>query len=84
MCITCCTLHICWHFTFHQHLRSYQDGFRLVTVWRFDSAAPQEDETTITMTVYPTQPDYPNTGLTSPCPILVMPNARLGSDKYQF
>ena len=36
------------------------------------------------MTRYPTQAHYPDTVLTSPCPILLMPSTRLGSDKYQF
>ena len=27
---------------------------------------------------------FPDTELTSPCRILLMPHARLGSDKYQF
>ena len=27
---------------------------------------------------------YLDTGPTSPCPILTMPSARLGNDKYQF
>ena len=35
------------------------------------------------MTFYPTQSHY-RTEPTSPCPILMMPDARLGSDKYQF
>ena len=30
------------------------------------------------------QSDYPDTELTSPCPMLIMPSAWLGSDKYQF
>ena len=33
---------------------------------------------------YPTQSHYPDTELASPCPILLMLSARLGSDKYQF
>ena len=37
-----------------------------------------------TMTCYPTQSHYPDTEPTSPCPILIMPSAWLGSDKYQF
>ena len=36
------------------------------------------------ITLYPIQSHYPDTDLTSPCPILLMPNTRLGSDKYQF
>ena len=41
-------------------------------------------ERTRTMTCYLTQLHYPGTEPTSPCPILIMPSARLGSDKYQF
>ena len=37
-----------------------------------------------TMTCYPTQAHYPDTEPTSPCPIIIMPSARLGSDKYRF
>ena len=59
-------------------LRSYQDGYRLVTMcipgdfivvphWEIMLLAP-----------------YPDIELTSPCPILLMLSARLGSDKYQF
>ena len=31
-----------------------------------------------------TQSYYPDTEPTSPCPILIVPSAWLGSDKYQF
>ena len=34
------------------------------------------------MTCYPTQSDYPDTDQTSPTQILIIPSARLGSDKY--
>ena len=33
------------------------------------------------MTCYPTHLHYPDTEQTRPCPILIMPNAKLGSDK---
>ena len=33
---------------------------------------------------FPTQSQYRDTELTSPSPTLVIPNARLGCDKYQF
>ena len=36
------------------------------------------------MTQYPTQSHYLDTELTTPCPILLMSSARLGSDKYNF
>ena len=38
-------------------------------------------QTTSTMTAYPTQPHYPDTELTSTCPILMMLSTWLGSDK---
>ena len=55
--------------------------------WQLYSAAPLGNQTTRTMTHYPipshpTQSHYPDTVRTSPCPILVMPSARLGSDMY--
>ena len=37
-----------------------------------------------TITRYPTLSHYPDTEVTSPCPILLMLRARLGSNKYQF
>ena len=36
------------------------------------------------MTFFPTQSLYPDAGATSPCPILVIPSARLGIAKYQL
>ena len=33
---------------------------------------------------YPAQSHYPDTDLTSPCHILMMSNASLGSDKHRF
>ena len=36
------------------------------------------------MTWYPTQSYYPDTEPTSPCPILIMSSACLGSDKYKL
>ena len=47
-------------------------------------AAPLENQATSTMIKYPTQLHYPATEPTSPCPILIMPSAWLGSDKYTF
>ena len=41
-------------------------------------------QATGTVNCYLTQLHYPDTEPTSPCPILIMPSARLGSDKYQF
>ena len=37
-----------------------------------------------TTTHYPTRSHYLDSIITSPCPILLMVNAKLGSDKYQF
>ena len=52
--------------------------------WQLYSAAPLGNQATTTMTQHPTQSHYPTTELTSPCPILLMSSARLGSNKYQF
>ena len=50
-------------------------------VWWFYCAASLRDQS---MTRCPTLSHYPNTVLTSLGPILIMPSARLDSDKYQF
>ena len=52
--------------------------------WQLYSAAPLKDHVSSTMTGYPTQSHYPDTEPTSPCPILIMLSAWLGSNKYQF
>ena len=54
--------------------------------WQLYSAAPLGDQATSTMTSswYPLRSYYPNIEETSPCPILIMPSAWLGSDKYQY
>ena len=73
----------CWSFKSWQHLWSYQDGHRLVTAnlcWLY-SAVPLGNLAAGAMTRYPIQSHYPHTELTS---ILLIPNARLGSDEYQF
>ena len=49
-----------------------------------NSASHLGNHATSTMTRYPTQSHFPDTEETSPCPILIMPRTRLGSDKYQF
>ena len=78
---------VCCCFTSQQHLRSNQDGYWLVTVhtpgecchtrrWETRPSAPWPD--------IPYNHIIPITAVTSPCPILLMPRARLGSDKYQF
>ena len=60
----------CWSFMSLQNLRLYQDGYRLVTVHTHGD-----------FIVLPHW--YPNQSY-CPCPILLMPSTRLGSDKYQF
>ena len=52
--------------------------------WWLHSAASLGHQTAGTRTCYPTQSHYPDTEPTGPCPILIMPSARLGSDKYKF
>ena len=63
----------------------------LVTVRTHDdiySAAPVREQAVSTLIQYPTQSRYPDTVVTSPCPILLLliQKARLGSKnlKYQF
>ena len=55
-----------------------------VQSWQLYSASSLGYQTTIIMTCYPTQSHYPDTEPTRPCPLLILPSARLGSDKYQF
>ena len=66
----------------------WREEYRLVTVHTHvctvTSTASLEYQATGTITCYPTQLHYPNTEWTSPCPILIMPSTRVGSDKYQF
>ena len=57
---------------------------RSVHSWWLYSAALLGNQATSTMTKYPTQSHYPDTVLTSPCPVLIMPKARLESDEFQF
>ena len=52
--------------------------------WRLYSAAPPRDQAASNMAWCPTRSCYPVTEPTSPCPRLIMPNTRLGGDKYQF
>ena len=68
-------------------LRSYQDGHRLMAVCThvdYYSATPLGNQPVRTLTQYPTQSYYPDTDLTSPCPILLVLNARLGSKEYDI
>ena len=52
--------------------------------WRLYNAAPLGHQANSAMTLSHTQSHYPYTEPTSPCAILIMPSARLGSDKYHF
>ena len=47
-------------------------------------SCPTEIDTRLSAPGYPTQSHYPDTLLTSPCPILLLSSARLDSDKYNF
>ena len=62
-------------FTSWQHRRSYQHGnFIVLPHWdTCDSVAP-----------WPNIPLSHITLITSPCPIILMPDARLGGNKYKF
>ena len=73
---------------FHQHLRSYQSGWIPIcdsahSWWNY-SAALWGDQAISIMTRYPTQTHYPDTVVINPYPILIMPNASLVNDQYQF
>ena len=81
------TKFVCWSFRSLQHLRAYQYGYQLVTVHTHgDSIVLSHwgNQATNTMTQYSNQSHYPDTELTSPCPILLMLSARIWSDKYPF
>ena len=55
-----------------------------VRSWRCYRAFPLVNQATSIMTVYLSQSRYPDTELTSPCPILFILSTRLESDKHQF
>ena len=73
----------CWSFMPWQRLRSYKDGLTWdsMRLWQLYSAASLGDQT---ISWYPTLAHYPDTELTSPCSIRIMPSAWLGSDKYKY
>ena len=50
--------------------------------WWLYSAVSLGHQTTGTIACYPAQWHYPYTERPSPCPILIIPSTRLGSDKY--
>ena len=52
--------------------------------WRFYSAAPLGSHASITISCHPTQSHYADAEGTSPCPLLIMPCAWLGNEKFQF
>ena len=52
--------------------------------WQLNSDIPLDDQATSTMTWYHSQPHYPATDPTSFCPIVIMPNTWLGSNKSHF
>ena len=60
------------------------DGYRLVTVCTHGDFIMLPHWRTRPLAPWPIQSHYPITESTSPCPILIMPSTRLGSDKYQF
>ena len=68
--------------------RSYQDGCQLVTVHKTHSnfivLPHQEIRPLAPWSNIPVSRINPDSKITSPCPILSMPSARLGSNKYQF
>ena len=74
----------CWCFTSLQHLRTLVLTWDSVHSWWLYCAAPLGNQAANTMTWYPTKSHYPNIELTSHCIIVLLPNAMLGSDKYQF
>ena len=69
-----------------QHLRSYQNGYPLVTVHPHVDLTVLPHWETRPPVLWPDIPlsHYPDTVLTSPCPILLMVHARVGCDKCQF
>ena len=69
-----------------QHLRSYQNGYWLVTVHTHgDFIVLPHWETRPSAPRLPTLSYYPvNQPISLPCVILIMQNLWLGSDKYQF
>ena len=72
----------CWSFKYRQHLRSYQDGYRLncdsAQSWQLYSATPLRNQATWTIIRYPTQLHYFDPELTNRCTFL---STRLGSDR---
>ena len=71
-----------------QDLGSYQDFFRLVTMYTHIDwiVLPhwETNQVASTMIWYPTQSQYPDTELSSPFSNLVMSSIRLGGDMHNF
>ena len=64
--------------TWYQLVTLHTHGdFIVLLHWEFRLMSPWPDTN-------PTQYDYPDTVLTSPFSILLMPSSMLGGDKYQF
>ena len=66
------------------HIRTHTDlwqcihcGSIVLSHWETRPPAPWTD-------ILLDQSHYPDTEPTSPCPIIIMPSTRLGSEKYQF
>ena len=55
-----------------------------VNSWLLYSASPLRNQAAYMMTQYPTQSHYPNTELTSPYSILLMPSSRVGCENDNF
>ena len=73
----------CSRFRSWQYQMAFQEGYKLKTahIWWLYSAAQPGNQATSTTTQYLTQSHYPDTELTSPCSIIVMPSTKLGSNK---
>ena len=75
---------MCWLLIHHYHITVLIPTCDKVHSRGLYSAAPLGNQAASTMVQYPTQLHYPDTELTSPRPILLLPGTRLGSDKYQW
>ena len=72
----------CWSFISWKHLRSCHDGYWVVTVHSNDDFIVLLHWEIRLLTPWPNY--HTNAKLTSLFPIILMPSARLGSDKCQF
>ena len=85
-CFQCRPLVGCWSFASFQYLRSYQDGYWLVTVRTHGDFIVLAHWEIRPPTRWPDIPlsHYPDSEITSICTTLLMQSTRLGSDKYQI